>query len=302
MSEQCPADSQRRPRKSRFVDIFRTTPAKTVCPNFFVLAHANGCGFAPKCEYCYLKSSFWYLKDDQVFTNVDDMLAEMRRWIRRDDLESYVLNTGNLSDSLAFEPARPAVARMIELFRAEAEAAGRPHALLLVTKGGVAECETLFAAAPCRNVIVSFSVNNADAARKHESGAASVDDRFEAARRLKSLGWRVRIRIDPMIHPYDYSEVVETTRLLAPERVTLGTLRAEPSLLKRVNHGMFDSLERPADPKALSRYPLRQRLAAYRPAVERLRDVCDVALCEETEDVWLALGLDVDRKACNCGS
>ena len=302
MPENCRDNSACRKRKTRFVDIFRTTPAKTVCPNFYVLAHANGCGFAPKCEYCYLKSSFWYLKGDQVFDNVDDMLAEMGRWIARDNLESYVLNTGNLSDSLAFEETRPAVARMVDLFRSDAEAKGRPHALLLVTKGGVAECRTLFAEKPCRNVIVSFSVNNAEAARKYESGAASVQDRFEAARRLKALGWRVRMRIDPMILPYDYSDVIEETRALAPERVTLGLLRAEPSLLKLVNHGMFNELERPAGAKALARYPLQERIAAYRPAVDRLRGVCDVGLCEETEDVWLALGLDVEGKACNCGA
>lgn len=43
-----------RKRKTRFVEIFRTTPAKTVCPNFFVLTHANGCAFTPECSYCFL--------------------------------------------------------------------------------------------------------------------------------------------------------------------------------------------------------------------------------------------------------
>ena len=47
-----------RERKGRFVEMFRTTPARTVSPNFFVLAHASGCSFSPRCSYCYLKSSF----------------------------------------------------------------------------------------------------------------------------------------------------------------------------------------------------------------------------------------------------
>ena len=76
-------------------------------PNFYVLAHADGCTFSPPCTYCYLKSSFWYLGGPRAFSNSDRLFAEVRRWIRRDRLESYVLNTGNLSDSLAFEDRRP---------------------------------------------------------------------------------------------------------------------------------------------------------------------------------------------------
>ena len=127
---------QSRPRKSKFVDIFRTTPVNTVCPNFYVLAHADGCSFAPQCSYCYLKSSFWYLRAPQVFTNLDKMVAEIKAWLARDELESYVLSMGNLSDSLVFEEARPLIGGLVELFREESEAKGRKHTLLLVTKRG----------------------------------------------------------------------------------------------------------------------------------------------------------------------
>jgi DNA repair photolyase len=291
-----------RERQTRFVEIFRTTPAKTVCPNFYVLAHANGCAFSPVCSYCYLKSTFWYLDGPQAFTNVDRILHEARAWIAQDDLESYVLNTGNLSDSLVFEEARPLVQALVELFREEAEAKGRPHALLLVTKGGMSDCQALFDVEPCANVIVSFSVNSPQAARKYERGAAAVSDRMAAARRLKAQGWRVRMRIDPMIAGFSYDGIVEQLRKLAPERLTLGTLRAEHNLDRFVGNGMFSELEVPDDPKGLARYPMATRLALYGPAVEALSDVCPIGLCEETRDVWDALGLDTEAKCCNCGS
>src|SRR3989304_3027484 len=105
-----------RERKTKFVEIFRTTPANTVCPNFYVLAHANGCTFSPKCSYCFLKSSFWYLEGEQAFTNVADMIREVKTWIGRDNLGSYILNTGNLSDSLGFEKARPLIPRLVQVF------------------------------------------------------------------------------------------------------------------------------------------------------------------------------------------
>jgi len=288
-----------RERRNKFVEIFRTTPPKTICPNFYVLAHANGCTFEPRCSYCYLKSSFWFLGKPQAFSNTDKMLREVRRWIRRDNLESYVLNTGNLSDSLVFEEARPLFVKMIELFREEA--GGRPHTLLIVTKGGTRECEPFFTVEPCANVTISFSVNNPEAAKMHEKGAAPVKDRLAAAAKLKKLGWRVRMRIDPMILGFDYGGIIESVRKLRPERVTLGTLRAECNLPKFVGKGLFADLEPPADRKSLARYPFKTRVAMYRQAVDALKGICPVGLCEELEKVWDALKLNKDAKPCNCG-
>ena len=299
MAERKPCEV--RERRKRFVDIFRTTPAKTVCPNFYVLAHANGCTFQPQCTYCFLKSSFWYLSGPQVFSNTDRMRTEIRKWIGRDDLESFVLNTGNLSDSLVFEKERPMIAGLVELFRDEAEAKGRKHTLLLVTKGGLSDCKPLLEMRPCRNVIVSFSVNSPEAARIHEKGAAPVADRLRAAARLKSRGWRIRIRIDPMINGFNYRGIAQQVRRLAPERVTLGSLRAEHNLPRYVGNGLLKEMEKTADPKALARYPMDVRLALYRQASDVLSKAVPLALCEETLETWNALGFDAASKKCNCG-
>lgn len=288
-------------RASRFVQIFRTTPTKTVCPNFYVLAHANGCAFAPACSYCYLKSSFWYLRGPRVFMNVGRMEAEIRRWLKRSSLESYMLNTGNLSDSLSFERARPLMARLVELFRREAEEKNKPHSLLIVTKGGTELCGFFLKTKPSRNVVISFSINSPEAAREYEKGAAPAGDRMKAAFRLKKAGWRIRMRIDPMIAGYDYDWIIGQVRKLRPERVTLGTLRAEANLPKYTEPGLFDCLEFPKDSRAMARYPRKQRMAMYHKAVRALKDICPIGLCEETRDVWNELGLDTKSKSCNCG-
>lgn len=288
-----------RSRRSPFVQLFRTTPPSTVCPNFYVLAHADGCAFAPPCEYCYLKSSLWHMRRPRVFTNVDRLFREVRRWIARDDLETWVLNAGNLSDSLAFEQSRPLMAQLVAVFREEA--AGRPHTLLLVTKGGERECADLLSAQPCPNVIVSFSVNHPAAARRYEKGAATVAERLRAAAALRAAGWRVRIRIDPMIAGYPYATLARRVRAVHPERVTLGTLRAETSLLRFASCEAFRRLEPPLAPRGLARYPLTLRLTLYRPMVRAFRGVCTIGLCEETPDIWTKLGLDPSRPTCNCG-
>ena len=288
-----------RERSTRFVELLRTTPALCVCPNFYILAHASGCPFAPQCRYCYLKSSFWNLRNPEAFSNVEKMLEDVRRWIARDDLEAYLLNTGNLSDSLAFEDARPLVGKLVEVFRKHAQ--GRRHTLLLLTKGGLKECRTLLECEPCDRVVVSFSVNAADAAEEFESGVPSPAERFKAARTLLERGWRVRLRIDPMIAGFDYSETVEEVRRFGPERITMGSLRAEKSLVKFAERGLFDGLAPREGEGPLARYPRETRIAMYRFAVERLRDVAPIGLCEETAEVWDELGLDKDSRCCNCG-
>jgi DNA repair photolyase len=266
-----------------------------------VLAHANGCAFAPRCSYCYLKTSFRNRLKQDVFSNVARMIAETRRWIKRDKLESYFINTGNLSDSLTFEEHRPLMSKLIELFRKEAEAKGRKHTLLIVTKGGAKQCRILDRIKPCVNVVISFSVNNPDAAREHEAGAATVKDRLQTAMALRKKGWRIRIRIDPMIIGYDYKWIAAQVKKLKPERVTLGSLRAEPGLEFFMPKELSKGIERPAEKHALGRYPRRTRLALYREATRILGKMCPIGLCEETKDIWDALGLDTEAKSCNCG-
>ncbi|MDR1745441.1 MAG: hypothetical protein LBS30_06785 [Planctomycetota bacterium] len=281
-----------------YIELLRTTPAKTVCPNFYLFDHARGCNF--DCSYCFLRDAGYGRKERRVFNDTDRLHRELGEWIARDGLETYLANAGNMADSLTFEKERPLWGGLIEYMREHAEKQNRPHCLLVVTKAGPDQCGAFFEHAPCRNIIVSFSVNAPDAARDHERGAAPPGERLEAARRLRKLGWRVRIRIDPMISGYEYGDTIEAVASLAPERVTLGTLRADPILLPEVKGvGIFDALDEP-EPEGIARYPRAVRMGLYRPAVGRLSGVCSLGLCEETEDVWRELGLDVERKTCNC--
>jgi len=288
-----------KPRKSRAIRLLWKGPKKTVCPNFTLFAHAGGCNFSPNCSYCYLKSSLSFQAKPVVYDNVEEMERQVANWIKRDKLESYVLNTGNLSDSLSLEAYRPFIGRIIEIFREHAEKPGRPHTLLLVTKGGTKHIGALLERPPCENVIVSFSVNCAEAAADHEQGAPPPANRLKAAKRLKGEGWRVRIRIDPMIRGYDYADIVEQVAKLEPERVTIGAIRSEKNLEHRIPEDLLDGLAL-SDGEDMRRYPFRERMGLFRPAVKRLKSVCSIGLCEETPEVWDALGLDREAKTCNC--
>jgi DNA repair photolyase len=278
----------------------RVGPTDSVCPNFYVLEHATGCRFAPQCAYCYLRDRTQFSFKTGVRASLDQIEQHVRAWIARDDLDAFVLNTGNLSDSLVFEDVRPTMARLVETFRDAAEIPARPHTLLLVTKGGVRHIAGLLESRPCRNVIVSFSVNSPAAAARYESGAAEPADRLQAARLLRDRGWRIRIRIDPVVPGFDYAQTIQQVRDLAPERVTLGCLRADGRLWEFVEDGLLDGLEPPRNPEGTWHHPLDVRLGLYRPAVECLRDTCSIGLCDEVPAVWDALGLATQTACCNC--
>ena len=128
-----------------------------------------------------------------------------------------------------------------------------------------------------------------------------MKDRLAAARLLKKKGWRVRIRIDPMIKGFGYGWITRQVKALKPERVTLGTLRAERNLDRFATTSILRELEQPADRKSLARYPLQLRLRMYGDAIRILGKLCPIGLCEETYDVWHALGLKTEDKPCNCG-
>ncbi|MCD8139799.1 MAG: radical SAM protein [Planctomycetaceae bacterium] len=286
------------PNPEPYVALLRSTPARTVCPNFYLLDHARGCNF--NCSYCFLRDIEYNRKERRLFDDTDRLFAEIRDWVDHDNLETYLANAGNMTDGLSFENERPIWGDLVELMRGHAEKRNRPHCLLVVTKAGLSHCRAFLEHKPPRNVIVSFSINAPEAARDHEAGAAPSAERIAAANKLIELGWRVRVRMDPMIQGYDYTWVTEEVRRMAPERVTLGTLRADPTLLPEVRGvGIFAALDEP-EPESIARYPREVRMAMYGPVVERLRDVTSLGLCEETEDIWADLGLDYVNKTCNC--
>ena len=305
MTEPHPGGERDRPEapagravEMRFLELLHKTPIDTVCPNFYLFDHARGCHF--DCSYCFLRDPEYEYKKRRIFSDRAGLLEELRDWIQADNLEAHLANAGNMTDSLTFEAERPLWGELIEVMREYAEKRGRPHCLLAVTKSGSDACGAFFERPPCRNVIVSFSVNAPGAARDHEKGAAAPSERLAAARKLKNLGWRVRVRLDPMIMGYEYADTIEEIGALAPERVTLGTLRADPPLFPVVaSLEIFAKLEKP-DEGSIWRYPLADRLRLYGQAVKRLEGTTSIGLCEETPEVWKALRLDVDNKTCNC--
>lgn len=272
---------QSRERKAEFVRLFDKTPPGVVCPHFHELVLSNGCPF--ECDYCYLKLTFRGKKSPVLFTNE---WSQVRKQL--DASHDGVFSTGELADSLAVIP--PLLDDALDYF-----GSAQGKYLLLVTKS--VNTGALLKRKPSPQVIVSFSINSPIAAETFEHGVPSPAARLKAAKELVDAGWRVRIRLDPIIGQVDLQDYEGVCRQVGQsgfERVTVGTLRQYPGLHNYAKAAPRQGLKKAPDGRM--RYTIEDRVAIYRQVAEWLG--FQPALCKETEEIWERLGWVF--KGCNC--
>jgi spore photoproduct lyase len=299
-------------RASRFIRQFGGPgdASGIVCFRFWQLVAAGGCPY--RCAYCFLQTTPWFrfrpdLLYGLVYTNVDDMLRELDRWLA--DPVPKMLIVGELQDGLVFDTAykkvtgKPLTHWIVPRFAEQSR-----HRLIFLTKS--TEVQHAQELCPSKQVVFSWSVNAEYVAKRWEQGTPAPSARFEAARQMKAAGWPVRFRLDPML-PYDgweagYSEAIEQINRIGPEMVTIGALRATSGKSLRAaarNNGrddaIFDFLTEERDASGFKyRIPFDQQLALFRFALERLSPRIVPALCKEDQQLWRALGLTF--RGCHC--
>jgi len=271
----------RRIRKSPFVRLFDKTPFGVICPHFYELILSNGCPY--DCLYCYLKLTFRGNKKPVVFINP---WSEVEKELIK--IPKGVFSTGELADSLAVIPdlLEPA----LEWFSKQTT-----RYLLLTTKS--TNIGILKAHKPSPQIIVSFSVNALETWERLEKRTPSPIKRLKAAEELKALGWRVRIRLDPVcleVGLEKYKQICFAIRNLNPEVITVGTLRHYPGLFRFEKNAPRSGLKKAPDGRM--RYSLEDRIKAYKKIAEWLGR--QPSLCKETVEVWKKLGWKFEE--CNC--
>ncbi len=283
-----------RRRHTGFIHYFDKTPPGIVCPHFHILAFANGCPF--RCDYCYLYLTLRHWPEPTVFSNTARMYQEIRDWLYSTP-EPSVLNAGELSDSLVWDSEINLTANLVPLFAAQ-----NKHRLLFLTKS--TQISELIKLPPTPQVIVSFSINASEVSGKYEKRSARPEARLAAARRLKELGWKIRLRIDPIIPVPGwenfYDTLIDEINAVRPETVTLGSLRFFPTLKNHAPESdIFNFATDQSDPDGRMRIPFELRLEIYQRLISRLRHI-RIGLCKETEKMHKALNLPGAKQYCNC--
>jgi len=256
----------------------------------FFIAHANGCPF--DCQYCFLQCYFAH-SAPVLFVNQDDLFEELVQ-----HLEIHPAGTryhaGELSDALALEALSGFASRAIPLF------SHYPHVSLeLRTK--CACVEWLLPEHPPENIVVSWTLIPGRVAFELEQGPPSVEERLKSAARCQEMGYRVGIRLDPIIRSREwetgYTGLIEDIfATLNPSRIdsfVLGGFRYLPGLAARIRTRfpesplLLDEFVPCSDGKFRYFRPLRVEL--YRRIIREIRRfsaTVPVTLCMESDQVW----------------
>jgi len=271
-----------------------------ICPHFLELKWAYGCPF--NCAWCYLKGTFRFLptKTKPVIKDYGKIELHTRRFLE-EVATPEILNTGEIADSLMGEGLNEPFSKfIIPMFEEQ-----NRHKVLFVTKSD--NIKHLLEISPHNQVIVSFSLNADEVARRWERGAPSVDRRIEAGRKLSQAGYEVRIRIDPIVPIPDwemyYADLIDQIFTnFTPSRITLGSLRGLQSTI----NGCRDTswLEYLKENSNWGKkVDFETRYEIYATIIDQLKknyDYEEVALCKETMAMWAKLGMDYKKIKCNC--
>ena len=279
-------------------------PTDVVCPHFLELKWANGCNF--NCAWCYLQGTLRFrpMKKRPYLKDMSKIQSHILSFFDKVNEKSYVLNSGELSDSLLFEhnEKKSLSKNIAPLFINQ-----NKHKLLVLSKSN--NVSKLLELAPTDRIIVSFSINALKVAERWEKGAPDVYKRLEAARKIQDAGLELRLRIDPMVPiknwSYHYNQLVDLIFDefgLVPDRITLGSLRG---LQSTINNAEDTSWTKYLDEKSNwgKKISLEKRLAMYSLIKNKLHDdygYDNIALCKETIEMWDRLGMDYRKIRCNC--
>lgn len=282
MSEKPSMKIQERAGKHRFIHPF-TPPGGIICQSFPVFSWATGCPY--ECSYCYLYLTLRMLPRMTVWTDYDAMGKQVERWAEKGP--GIYLNAGELADSLAFGKYSSAMLKTVLPVIKRYPANG----LYLLTKSNG---EILADIEPVENVTVAFSINAEEVSALYEKDAPLPSERLKGAERLKKLGWRIRVRLDPMI-PVEgwkkhYGDVIAKINKLRPEKVTLGSLRFNPALPSHCPPSDIWTYASEREAGNKIRVSAKTTDEMYRFALNNLNGVI-TALCKESPAQWKELNM-----------
>lgn len=284
-------------QKAGFIKHCPCSPETVSCGYYNLNLH-TGCSY--DCSYCILQA-YLESKEPVFYTNVEEMEKELaafaggKRYVR--------IGTGELSDSLVYEPHTGYAAMILEIFE--------KYPLLVFefkTKSVNIENILSYPRVP-KNIVVSWSLNPREIIAGEERGTPAMSDRLRAMAAVQDRGYKVGIHFDPMLAVAGWEKSYESlvrdiSRVIRPERIawwSLGTLRFPCALrehiIRRPRSRLFSGeLIKGYDGKYRYFKPLRQSM--FRLARDVIRSQISphvpLYLCMEERDAWLALFPEIE--------
>jgi spore photoproduct lyase len=236
----------------------------------FYFSHMLNCPF--DCRYCFLQGMYrsaHYV----VFVNYEDYQQAMEERLQRETGEVHFFS-GYDCDSLAFEPVTRFVESFLSFF------ARRPQATVeLRTKSTQIE---VLDRDPIENIVVAWSFTPLETSRALEHGVPPLERRVRAMEKVAERGWKIGLRLDPLIYDQDYR--ARYRRLLARifQRIDGRQLHSVSLGPFRLPRGYFQTVRRlyPEEPLFSGPREERNRMVSYpRELEEELVEFCSQELC-----------------------
>lgn len=282
-----------RPQGMDLCQVCPCTQAALRC-GYQLLTAGFGCAY--DCAYCFL----------QEYQNIPGILfpdsldhffdAFSKTALSRGMFPRPRIGTGEFTDSLVYDRLTGFSQELVAFFRRRPE-------VDFEFKTKSTAIDGLLAARPAGNIVVSWTLSPAEAARLYEPQVPSCRQRLLAAQRCAAAGYRVGFHFDPIIHgrgwEKGYAVLIDDLFRCIPARdiawISLGTLRCNPRLKKIVENRfpqspLFDG-EMLIDFDGKLRYAQALRVQIYRTVagmVRRHSAKVKLYLCMESSQVWKA--------------
>ena len=277
--------------RGRFLEPCPGTKKDYLCCLYSILNIGTGCPL--DCSYCVLQA---YLNNPFItlFVNRQEMMDELQAGDRLGRGKITRVGTGEYMDSLALEHLTDFIPYILPFLRKKPD-------IILELKTKTTHIENLIDLDHGGSFVVSWSLNSEKVRIAEEKGAASIEERIQAASLLVKKGYRVSFHFDPLIYypgwEQDYKETVELLKQnIPPEKImwiSLGSLRYMP-LLKNVAQKRFSDTAIYAEEfisglDGKMRYLQVHRTEMYKKMCSWLKDYSEDVLvyyCMESKSVW----------------
>lgn len=272
-------------KKGKFLKEYHLDPKFKGIKEEYYLSYENNCPF--NCLYCYLRE--YYGHGAFVFyVNMEDMFAELDEFKKK----NAMISCGIVNDSLVLDSITGITKDLINYFKKRED-------LILEIRSKSKNIGNLIETGGSENIITSFTFSPQEVISRYEIGTALLEERVEAAVKLQQAGFKIGLRIDPMINIENcnekYSKMIDLifSKLDRSKiaNIGIGSLRYRKGLKQLVTREIktdlfYNEIITGIDGK--ERYFKKIRLDMYKNIVAKIKEYgeFEIYLGMEPDYVW----------------